>query len=257
MVYSLHLCQHVRVLLLSIFSFLSIPHTHSLRSSPSLPSYPSTHPSIHPYQTKTSVVVRKVLLKERKQAKRVDSIKEEEFKGKVERIPFGEVVDRPPSFDDLKLPGDSALDKPKKLSNTDKLAKALQEADPTVRAKYQGLLGNKGDVASRGKLLDDQGYLRQHLDKTLDTSKGSAPITKADRERLLREAREKKRQAELEKTRQSAMAAYADLKQKRAGESKRKKAGMSSLTFSTMQIKEGAMQAAKDLADFERQNTTY
>jgi hypothetical protein len=132
--------------------------------------------------------------------KKIDEQKEKEFYGVRERIAFGDIVERPPSFDDISLPTNKKA--AARSSNLAILTKALAQADADVKAKY-------------GDLVDATGAEEEEQEEDEEAAKRPRKISQQERAKLLADARQNQRKAEVEKARLQAQMAYRDLKAKR------------------------------------------
>jgi hypothetical protein len=121
------------------------------------------------------------------------------------------------------------------MSNLEKLQLALKSTNSSIKT----VSGDNSDDD------DDSG------DETTDPLKLSILAQKkkekqAEREKLLKIAREKQREVDLEKARLQAQAAYRQLKNKRGGESGTK-VHMGTLTSTTKTIYQAGVKAMRDL----------
>lgn len=181
-----------------------------------------------------------------KQVKKVARLREDEkdedFTGHTEHVAFGEVVERPPSFADMVLPGETltlaGAQKRRPETNLELLQMALKTANSSVRNQFGGDNNDHNDDDDDNGMEDDprkREFLAQQRKQK-----------QKEREALLKVAREKQRQVDLEKAKLQAQAAYQQLKNKRGGDSKGK-ASMGSLTASTQTIYQAGVKAMRDL----------
>eukprot|EP00461_Guttulinopsis_vulgaris_P004595 UN04597 len=175
-----------------------------------------------------------------KQEKKLKKLEEEEkdkaFYGKPEQIKFGEVVHRPPSFDDIVLPGEKGnqLDG-KRMSNLEKLQKALSSMEKDTKKKQKAL--------HLGEPLDDEEDKADENDPMVQLMRQQEKKMKeAQREKQLKEAREKQRAVEIEKAKLQAQMAYQQMKNKRGNNP-----SLSSLAGIGATLRQATSQAMRDL----------
>lgn len=200
---------------------------------------------------------------DRKRAKETDKALDDHFRGSAEKIAFGDVVQRPPSFADLKLPGAVSLE-PKRMSNLEKLSKALDTATTQVQQEVKSL---RNDNVRLQAMVDnddsendsDDDYLydkteqklrqQRRILKQLDLQKRQAQ--QADRARALEDARKSHHALELEKMRYQSQLAYQQMKAKRSKTSASTGASMADLTRATDGIRREDRSAMKTLSDVD------
>lgn len=162
--------------------------------------------------------------------------KDRRYDGSVEKIAFGERVDRPPSFDDIVLPGDhkgNQLDAGK-LSNLEKLQRALTNMEKDTKRKTR--MDAAEDQAAAAEQVDDNDPMVQMMRAQ------EKKMKEQQREKQLKEARERQRAVEVEKARLQAQLAYQQMKTKRGNS-----ANLSSLQGIGSQLGRASSQASKDL----------
>lgn len=201
---------------------------------------------------------RKLKKDERKLMREADRIEDERFKGLREDIEFGDVVDRPPSFDDIALPsrkrGGAAGGA---MSNIEILNRALAEAAKKAADAERALNGGDDDEEdedgaragssssnSKGG-LGKYASVRRHVESAQaeraeeeararrEAAKNA--MTAEKRQQMLAQARAELRRAEIDKAREQAQQAYRDIKAR----SGRGGGGFAALTSGNSQLRMG------------------